>query len=230
MDKKKIHPLTILKVKTDVEEKRFKTIPDCMQQPPFNWLLISPTKSGKSNFIVNLLYNKNFGMTDIWDQIYYISPTVMIDKTLKNNVKKDDEIIKIYKEQDIVRSQEEEKDENRKDILVILDDMLEYFSNHSKLNSLPALSRHYMISFIVCSQTFSNGPPLRLRKNSSAFIISNITNEKDKDSIINEIGPNFGKDFKKNLDIATEDKFNFLYCDNRGIKLMHNFENVLWEK
>jgi hypothetical protein len=107
--------------------------------------------------------------------------------------------------------------------------MIEYFSNHSKLNTLPALSRHYNISFIVCSQTFTN-LPIRLRKNASAFIISNITNKKDKDSIIDEIGTNFGDDFEKYLKEATEDKYNFLYADNREMKLYHNFTDKLWEK
>lgn len=235
----KIHPLTILKAKTDTEEKKYKSIPDELQQPPFCMILVAPSKSGKSNLLTNLLYNKNFGMTDVFEEIYYISPTVMIDKTLKKNVREDDNIIKIYKEEDLehvddilddIKRSQEDKDENeRGDVLVILDDMIEYFSNHGKINSLPALSRHYGITVILCSQTMSN-IPIRCRKNASSYIISNITNENDKNSIIFEIGSKFGKDFEKNLDEATKDKFNFLYCDNREMKLYHNFTKLLWEK
>ena len=52
---------------------------------------------------------------------------------------------------------------------------------------------------------------------------------KDLKNIEEEIGTNF-KDFMKYYREATVDKYNFLFVDNRDMKLYHNFKKLLWEK
>lgn len=234
----KNHSLEILPVKKPNNKTKFN-IPLPLLEPPFTYVFVAPTKSGKGVLTVNLLKNINMGYKDIFEEIYYISPTVMLDDTLNKAVAEDDEIIKIHEEEDldhiddilnqIVKEQKETPNDERKHKLIVMDDLIDYFNNHSKLNTLPALSRHYKLSFIVCSQVYV-GLPVKLRKNASAYMVFQIYNNKDLDTLEKEVGANFGKDFLINYHKATEEKYNFLYINNREMNLYKNFKELLWQK
>jgi hypothetical protein len=229
--------LKILQVKKMNKMNEYPNIKKPLPKPPFTLALIAPTKSGKSNLIVNLLKNSYFGYDDVFEEIYYISPTVNLDDTLKA-ISEDDEIIKIDEEDDlkflddilndIVKNQKAKPKEEREPILIVLDDCLDYLKKSKRLDSLPSYSRHYNISIIITSQVY-NALPTKLRKNASAYLIARIYNYKDLQNIEEEIGANF-HNFRENYDIATKDKYNFLFVDNREIELWHNFEKLLWAK
>lgn len=53
----------------------------------------APVRSGKSNLVTSMLYQDNL-MRGVFDEIYYISPTVMNDETTWA-IRKDDDVIKI---------------------------------------------------------------------------------------------------------------------------------------
>ena len=180
----KYHPLKILPIKTD-KKKIQSSIPDPIPKPPFTICITAPTKSGKTVTIVNLIYRwfkKEF------DEIIYISPTISIDNTLKNNVSTDEEIVKITDKDELKNvdtiieelvEDQKSKGEDKKNVLIILDDMIGYFKKtKSTLDDLPALSRHYSISFIVVSQVYMAFSP-RLRKNAHYHLIYRIINKKD---------------------------------------------------
>jgi hypothetical protein len=229
--------LKILQVKQKQKANEFPNIIHPLPMPPFTLALISPTKSGKSTLIVNLLKNANFNYQEQFDEVYYISPTVAIDETLKS-IYEDDEIIKIDDEDDlkylddilndIIKRQKEKPKDEREHVLIILDDCLDYLKKSKRLDSLPSYSRHYKITIIISSQVY-NALPLKLRKNCSSYIMSKIYNNKDLQNIEEEVGANF-HDFKENYDKATKEKYNFLYIDNRNIELWKNFEELLWAK
>lgn len=229
--------LKILQVKKANKMNEYPKIKKPLPAPPFTLALLAPTKSGKSNLIVNLLKNSYFGYDDIFNEIYYISPTVNLDDTLKS-ISEDDEIIKIDEEEDlkflddilndIVKNQKSKSKEEREPILIVLDDCLDYLKKSKRLDSLPSYSRHYNISIIITSQVY-NALPTKLRKNASAYLIARIYNYKDLQNIEEEIGANF-HNFRENYDIATKEKYNFLFVDNREIELWHNFEKLLWAK
>lgn len=229
--------LKILPVKKMDNPKTFNVNP-VLLEPPFTELLIAPTRSGKSVLIVNLLLNINF-YKDVFDEIYFISPTVYIDHTLKA-IAEDDEIIKIHEEEDldkidvilkdIIDDQKKAKmkDKEAPHILLILDDMISYFKNNTLLDKTPAMSRHFNISFIISTQSFV-GVPTKLRRNTAAYIIFKLYNNADLKQFYDEIGSQF-KDFMEYYHEATEDKYNFLFCNQRDMKLYHNFTKLLWEK
>ena len=229
--------LKILQVKKDIKREEFKNIKRPLPQPPFSLVLVAPTKSGKSNIIVNLLKNSYFGYDDVFDEIYYISPTVGIDDTLKS-INEDDDIIKISEEDDlkllddilndIVKNQKEKPKEDRKHVLIVLDDCLDYLKKSKRLDSLPSYSRHYKITIILTTQVY-NALPTKLRKNTNCFIISKIYNNKDLINIEEELGANY-HNFKENYNKATDKKYDFLFVDNREIELWKNFEELLWAK
>ena len=229
--------LKILPVKKMDNPKTFNVNP-VLLEPPFTELLIAPTKSGKSVLIVNLLLNINF-YKDVFDEIYFISPTVYIDHTLKA-IAEDDEIIKIHEEEDldkidvilkdIIEDQRKAKmkDKDAPHILIVLDDMISYFKNNTLLDRAPAFSRHFNISFIISTQSFV-GTPTKLRKNTASYIIFKLYNNADLKQFYDEIGSQF-KDFMEYYNEATEDKYNFLYVNQRDMKIYHNFTKLLWEK
>ena len=230
---KKIHPLTVLPVKK-TNKKTSYNIPYPMMQPAFTLLVVAPTASGKSNMLCNLLKNVLFGYHNVFEEIYYISPTVMLDDTLKS-VAKDEQIIKIHDVDelelidhvlsDLVKEQKKKDEDDRKPLLVVLDDCLEYFSNHSVLNNLPALSRHYKISFIILTQVYSAFPS-RARKNCSHIIIFKLYNKKDLKSIDDEVGSNY-EHFLEHYNEATKEKYSFLYLNNTTKDVFKNFTTKL---
>jgi hypothetical protein len=229
--------LKILQVKKLFKSDEYPKIKHPLPKPPFTLALIAPTKSGKSNLIVNLLKNSYFGYDDIFKEIYYISPTVGIDETLRS-INEDDDIIKIDQEEDlqylddilndIVKSQKSKSKEEREPVLIVLDDCLDYLKKSKRLDSLPSYSRHYNISIIITTQVY-NALPTKLRKNASAYLIARIYNNKDLQNIEEEIGANF-HDFRNNYDKATKEKYSFLFVDNRNIELWKNFDELLWQK
>jgi len=89
------HPLSILPVKKHNKKPEFD-LPEVFPSTAFSFLITAPTRSGKSVGIVNLLYNDsiNFKKQFPPGNIFYISPTVQLDDTLKA-VMKDDDIVKI---------------------------------------------------------------------------------------------------------------------------------------
>jgi len=229
--------LKILQVKKLYKADEYPKIKHPLPKPSFSMALVAPTKSGKSNLIVNLLKNSYFGYDDVFKEIYYISPTVGIDETLRS-INEDDDIIKIDDEDelkylddilnDIVKSQKAKDKEDREPVLIVLDDCLDYLKKSKRLDSLPSYSRHYNIRIIITTQVY-NALPTKLRKNVSCYLIARIYNNKDLQNIEEEIGANFS-DFKANYDKATKEKYSFLYVDNRNIELWKNFDELLWAK
>jgi hypothetical protein len=229
--------LKILQVKKLYKADEFPKIKHPLPKPPFTMALVAPTKSGKSNLIVNLLKNSYFGYDDVFKEIYYISPTVGIDETLRS-INEDDDIIKINEEDDlkflddilndIVKTQKGKPKEEREPVAIFLDDCLDYLKKSKRLDSLPSYSRHYNISIIITTQVY-NALPTKLRKNASCYLIARIYNNKDLQNIEEEIGANFN-DFKTNYDKATKEKYSFLFVDNRNIELWRNFDELLWAK
>jgi hypothetical protein len=235
MSNNNIHPLTILPIKKQHKKKEFD-IKEPLPEPPFTIVMIAPTKSGKSVCIVNLIKNAMF-YKGVFEEIYFISPTVNFDETLKS-IAKDEKIIKIHEEEElekidhilaeIVKTQRDTKEEERKHILIVLDDMIDYFKNSSKLNNLSAYNRHYKISCILTSQKYT-ALPNRLRCNATAYLIFHVHNKKDLDDINHEIGSNY-PDFLKYYQTATDQPYHFLYIDNRTMSLHKNFTDLLWAK
>jgi hypothetical protein len=238
MDKKTAHPLEILALK----KKHIKSnvnIPSPLldtSEGGFVMCLVAPTCSGKTYVISNLIHNVNFGIKREFDEIIFISPTLKHDANLKYMENMED-IVQISDLESlenldnvlngIIKTQIDAGDD-KKPILVILDDCVSYFNNHSVLNNLPQLSRHYKISFIVSTQSYM-ALPVRLRKNASEYLIFRIYNIKDYKAVEEEVGSEY-ENFTTIYNEATEIKYSFLFLNKREMTAYKNFTTLLWEK
>jgi hypothetical protein len=230
------HPLSILPVKKHNKKPDFD-LPDVFPNNAFTFLITAPTRSGKSVGIVNLLYHNNLNFKKQFSEIYYISPTVQLDDTLRA-VMKDDDIIKIDDFEslenldtilnEIVKEQKETPEDDRENVLIILDDCIDYLKKSKVLANLATKNRHYKISLVITTQSFRSVAST-LRKNATCHLIYKIYNKKELEAITEEIGLNFDN-FIKHYEKATEKPYSFLYANCRQMELYERFENKLWSK
>jgi hypothetical protein len=165
--------------------------------PNFSWLIVGSRKSGKSNFIRNILLKKCYlGGYFNPEHIFIFCPTA--------NLNRDYEALKIPGEnifegfdksiiEEILREQERliitYGRKRTPNILILLDDCAYGSALHynSILNKLAMNGRHYRLSFIVAVQTLKSVAP-KTRKNLDAltFFPNNIN---EIDAVISEYIP-----------------------------------------
>ena len=230
MEKKvNIYPV---KKPNDKDPRWLKMTNDYIPKHPFNMLLCAKPKQGKSNLIVNLLYNPDFDFKKKFDNIIYISPSVMGDKTLENNVVIDDDITKIHEDLDdldpiISAIMDEQLDNKEESLLLILDDLVGNIKG-KVISKLSAKYRHYNISMIVVSQNYKSYSVLT-RNSASQFILFKTHNKKEVEKIIEEIGSNFGKEFEEHYNKATDERHHFLVVDVENGQLVKDFNELLYK-
>jgi len=158
MNKIKDEDLKILDVKKPADN--YIHIHDNLPQIPNVSCFISPPSSGKGILMINFLYRF---YKDIFDTIYWFSPTLPLDNSLKSSVAIDETIIKISDHDDLknidkfikmITDEQKEKyesGEKLENILVVLDDCINFVNNKS-LFELCTMYRHYKITVWISIQ------------------------------------------------------------------------------
>lgn len=231
----------ILPVKKDkYNSAEWKLVDKFLPIHPFCLLINSPPKSGKSNLLVNVLFNKDFDYVHKFVNIYWCSPTVKGDKTTQKmmNILDDEgeneikEIIKIFTDDDLDNMDSLIKAfvENQKGVgeptLIILDDCIGKMKN-GEFGKLCAKYRHFNFSVIGISQSFKSFDTI-CRNCASHFILFKTFNEKEEDKMMEELNgfPKISKYYNE----ATKDKYNFLYINVEEQLIMKNFDDILWSR
>jgi hypothetical protein len=236
MSKYKILPVKIDSKKSD----KWKKVPEFLPVHPFLILQNAPPKSGKSNLLVNLLFNENFNWFDKFDKIVWLSPLIYGDKTTQPVMKmmedensEASEKISIFSGDDledinsIIKAIEEyQKEHPESETLLILDDCLGKMRN-GEFSKLCAKYRHYNMSVIAISQQFKAFDPTS-RNCASGFILFKTFNDKELENMTTELNgiPNFLEMYNK----ATAKKHNFLWINIDNQSVWHNFEQELWNR
>lgn len=223
---------------TKKDEKRFEKLDPILLKPPFFIVINSPPRTGKSNLLVNIIYNL---YEDMFDDIIFISPNVFNDDSLENNVAEDETITKIHDNLDqlgdiidsiveVYKNKRIENNHNKKPnehVLLILDDCLGMIPN-TQMNKLVSKYRHYCISVIITTQSFRAVNNI-IRTCATGYILFKNSNNKE----IQKMDDEFSGSFENFLDLykeATKEKYNFLFLDFRNIKAYKNFDTLLYEK
>jgi hypothetical protein len=227
--------LPVKKLPDTLDTKKKKELDERLPKPPFLMVVQAPVRSGKTNFIINLLYNDNF-YRGHFEDVLYISPTIANDDTGKA-VMDDEEVIKITENledidlilESIVELQKQKDKKDRKQTLVVLDDMLGLIKSQgqSYFATLCSKYRHFRLSLIICSQNFRS-IPVTARCNSTVYIIFKTNNKKELAKMEEEFDGNFP--FAELYEYATKERYNFLYLDNEKIKAYKNFDELIYDK
>lgn len=222
----------ILKVRNNDEaNKKFAHIKEPLLRPPFIGVVNGGVRSGKSNVLMNFIYNKEF-YHETFDKIIFISPTVNNDITLKH-LAEDDDIIKIDDELDnldsilktIVETKEDNEDEKKEYYLIILDDCLGYIKPRSYASYLCSRYRHFKLSLIFTSQNFRSIPNI-IRTNATFYLIFRTTNKKEEIKYEEEFSGIF-KNWDELYEEGTSEPYSFLYLDLRKCCAYKNFDEKL---
>lgn len=189
-------------------------------------LFISPPASGKTLLLVNMIYRF---YADVFDEIYWCSPTLNLDNTLDSSVKKDETVIKISDAEDleniskiikyIVESQKEKLDagEDLENILIVLDDCIS-FVNGKELLKLCTMYRHLKISVFISIQKMKllNNT---IRSCASNVITFNIPNKKQREAFLEEY--NIFPAIEEYYNQCCEEKYNWMRLDLRNMAVYH---------
>lgn len=189
-------------------------------------LFISPPASGKTLLLINFVYRF---YKDIFDEIYWCSPTINLDNTLDSSVKKDETIIKISGAEElmqidaiikyIIETQKEKLDsgEPLENILIVLDDCIS-FVNGKMLLELCTIYRHLKITIWISIQK------MKLLNNTIRTCASNvisfaIPNKKQREQFLDEY--NSFPDIDKYYEDSTKQKYNWIRLDMKNMAIFH---------
>jgi len=199
-------------------------------------IFISPTKTGKSTIISNLLLNPNF-YADLFDMVYIISNTIENDKTSRFLKKKFPNTIYNKYSDDIIENilnyQESFEPKDRPFIAIIMDDFVG-IKAHSKVFFLSTRFRHYNIGLLVFASQLFRAVPAIVRQNATfALIGSPNPNGKELLKMAEELGSQYDgdKNFLKLYRQASQKKYDFLYLDlqSNPSKAYRNFNDLIYE-
>lgn len=221
--RKKIHPL---------DAKLHEALP----RHPFLQLIIAPPRSGKTNLLMNILFNENYYKADqYWHTIYYISPTQLFDSTCKHYLPKMENIVQISQVEDIINletilqhiidGQKKlfKKGDDMERIFIILDDCVSYLK---PISVLATKYRHHNLGIAIVSQNFRS-IPLMIRNCANSVIVFHLNNMKEVEKINDEYGENHSADFTSLLLQHTEKKYSFIHIDNERMKISSGFDNII---
>lgn len=192
---------------------------------PFRGVVVSPSGSGKTNLVVNLIALFSSGKIGTFSDITILTKNK--DEPLYKflELKSPSIIIK----EGIHHLPELDKYDKSSNHLVILDDLV-LAKDQSGICEYYIRCRKKNVSCLYLSQSFYKIPKL-IRSNSNYLFILKIGGKRDLNLILSEMSLSTPKEtLLKMYDYATKDKFNFLLVDvdeSEEKRFRHNFLEVL---
>ena len=239
--------LEILPVLKDPTRAVYRDTHENILSPPFRMAVIGSSKSGKSNYLVNLLRPEFYGAGKIdgkqvescFDKIFIFSPNLGLDETTRCFTKlcKQDQIKQDYNDRyidNIINYQKNNKGQEEK-ILIIADDLLALgCSPRAKIFSSASYLRHLNCSIIYISQTYKgihSLPPV-VRNNIDSCVMFRCPSAQQIQAFSEDMAGTFGskKNVQNLLEYSTMKPYQFAYFNYRDLNVWKNHTEFLWEK
>jgi len=182
-------------------------------------------------FILNpKWYYKNGNI--YWEDIYVFSPTILGDPIYKN-LKVESIKSRVFASDKLSEKKLNEilnDAKNKKPKILIIDDFAAHLKGKGEkiINDAFFRSRHNNCSIIVLSQNYKSVPkPCRL--NCTDLFIFNFSNKKEMKLIEEEQSNKLlnGDDFLEALRYCCNEKYGFMYKNNKGMFFNSKFEEIV---
>ena len=201
--------------------------------PHGSCVLLAPSNSGKTVFIVNAITRISFGISAHYDVIFVFSPTLDMDvnwdfvrdlpqtvvkrgrkKVMSAQIILDSEF-EISKIEAILDAQEQVSLEKRKRVLIVCDDCADLLTNDKILQRLFFRGRHARVWCWLSVQSVRSIPrPIRL--NSPFWVIWKVT-QNELNVLASEIAVEPPAEFRRIFAEATDPKFGFLTINAKAL-------------
>ena len=185
-------------------------------------MMAAPPGSGKTNFLVNLFYHENLLKDVFKGGTYFVSPTAHNDLTAKVMVDNFDLVSAEFSEELIRGIHDMIMDvpkEDREYSVLVLDDVLGLLKMNTFVNNWASRVRHLRNLLILSTQACKSIPPT-CRSNISASCIFYQPSSKQLNDLTEMHSMMGGEEnFLKAYHEATSQKYGFLWCDFRAMKM-----------
>ena len=242
------HELQVLPVMGNPNRPRYRAVHENLLKPPFRMAVVGSSKSGKSNYVVNLLRPCYYGggkqnkkkVDSCFNKIYVFSPNIGMDDTTRcfQKLCSSKDIKQDYKDsyiQNIINYQKSNTpDEDR--VLIIADDLPGLGAKPDSLIFTSAsYLRHLNCSIIYISQVYKGkvgGLPPLVRNNIDALCMFRCPSEQQIKSFCEDMAGTFNSknNVQSLLEYSTREPFNFCFFNYRDLSVWKNHTEHLWDK
>ena len=237
------HPFDVLPVMEDPDRPSYRPVHENLLKPPFRLGVIGSSKSGKSNYVVNLLrkeyYGAGKGVKSCFDRLYIFSPNIGLDQTTRCFKKLCDEsdIKQNYNDSyiDNIIAYQKSREGNEDKILIIADDLIALGAQpQAKIFTSSSYLRHLNCSIIYISQTYKGHyslPPV-VRNNLCGCVMFRSPSAQQIGAFCDDMSGTFGnkKNVQAMLEYATREPYKFGFFNYRDLNVWKNHTTKLWEK
>ena len=201
-----------------------------LPQHPTTVLILATCGQGKTNFLTNLVLRKEMlgGDNPIYEQIKFISPTVLVDQSTQPFLQEElEDVVDVFDEpyqvDEVINSFVQHTRENY-DItdpdrqpprtFILVDDCSGYLRRNSNTSNLWSRHRHYNASLFCLNQCIRDLPST-VRKLSKCVFLSRCTSAMEQKAILEEWADRCGgeEQMLAMWNKATEEKFSFFYIN-----------------
>jgi len=200
--------------------------------PHGSGVLLAPSNSGKTVWLVNVLTRLSFGLAAHYDVIFVYSPTLDMDqnwdfvreltpRVVKRGRKKQstarmilDSEFSVGKIETILDAQEQVPTESRKKVLIVCDDCADQLANDKILHRLFFRGRHARVWCLLSVQSVKS-VPRAIRLNTPYWAIWKVS-QNELDVLVKEIAVEDPARFKSIFKQATDPQYGFLTINTKA--------------
>lgn len=232
--------LDVLPVMEDPSRPKYRDVNPLLLKPPFRLAIVGASKSGKSNYLMNLFREKYYGgKKPCFNKIVVFSPNLGLDSTTRamKDIAGEENISMTYKDSMLQNLFDRQKamGDDRDRVLVIADDLIALgCSPLSLIFTASTYARHLDISIIYLTQTFSGHysiPPV-VKQNLEGCIMFRSPSNRQIEAFSDDLQGTFGekRSIKAMLEDTTREPFHFGFFNYRDLEVYHNHSKMIWKK